>query len=174
MRRGQKCVERNRVGFVFEAKRHLSANFLETQTSIRFREGPIFGRSGKINLIMVSLEETISMPLVVTEHGTIRIKGSRVSLDSIIHHFKLGATAEQIVQNFPSLSLGDVYSSIAYYLTRRQQIEEYLQQQETEADALQEQLESKPVYQAEIAELRSRILGRRSAGQENGGTTPPR
>jgi len=52
---------------------------------------------------MVGLEETISMPLVVTEHGTIRIKGSRVSLDSIIHHFKLGATAEQIVQSFPSL-----------------------------------------------------------------------
>jgi len=39
---------------------------------------------------MVSLEETISTPLVVTEQGTIRVKGSRVSLDSIIHHFKLG------------------------------------------------------------------------------------
>lgn len=58
---------------------------------------------------MVGLEETISMPLVVTEQGTIRIKGSRVNLDSIIHHFKLGATAEQIVQSFPSLSLCDVY-----------------------------------------------------------------
>lgn len=58
-----------------------------------------------IKPIMVTLEETISMPLVVTEQGTIRIKGSRVSLDSIIHHFKLGATAEQIVESFPSLSL---------------------------------------------------------------------
>jgi uncharacterized protein (DUF433 family) len=121
---------------------------------------------------MVSLEETISTPLVVTDQGTIRVKGSRVSLDSIIYHFKLGATAEQIVQSFPSLSLGDVYSSIAYYLTHRQQIEDYLQQQDTEADALQEQLESKPSYQAEIAELRSRILGRWSAAQKNGGATP--
>ncbi len=93
---------------------------------------------------MVGLEETISMPLVVTEQGTIRIKGSRVSLDSIIHHFKLGATAEQIVQSFPSLSLCDVYLSIAYYLTHRQEIEEYLKEQETAADALQEQLESNP------------------------------
>lgn len=123
---------------------------------------------------MVSLEETISTPLVVTEEGTIRVKGSRVSLDSIIHHFKLGATAEQIVQSFPSLSLGDVYSTIAYYLTHRQQIEEYLQQQETEADALQEQLESSPSYQGEIAELRSRMLARWSAAQDNGGATPPR
>ena len=44
--------------------------------------------------------------------------------------------------------------SIAYYLTHRQEIEEYLQQQETAANALQEQLESNPDYQAEIAELR--------------------
>lgn len=128
-------------------------------------------RSGIIKTIMVALEETISMPLVVTAHGTIRIKGSRVSLDSIVHHFKLGATAEQIVQSFPSLSLGEVYSSIAYYLTHRQEIEEYLQQQETAADAIQEQLESNPDYQSEIAELRSRMLGRWTASQDNGDTT---
>ena len=112
------------------------------------------------------------MPLVVTEHGTIRIKGSRVSLDSIVHHFKLGATAEQFVQSFPSLSLGEVYSTIAYYLSHRQDVEEYLQQQETDADALQAQLESNPNYQAEIAELRSRMLGRWTAAQENGDATP--
>lgn len=77
---------------------------------------------------MVSLEETISMPLVITEQGTIRVRGSRVSLDCVVHHFKLGATAEQIVQSFPSLSLGDVYSSIAYYLTHHSEIDEYLRQ----------------------------------------------
>jgi uncharacterized protein (DUF433 family) len=121
---------------------------------------------------MVALEETIIMPLVVTEQGTIRIKGSRVSLDSIIHHFKLGATAEQIVQSFPSLTLADVYSSIAYYLTHRQEIEVYMEQQKVAADNLQDQLESNADYQAEIAELRSRILGRWTAAQKNGEATP--
>lgn len=121
---------------------------------------------------MVALEETIIMPLVLTEQGTIRIKGSRVSLDSIVHHFKLGATAEQIVQSFPSLSLGDVYSSIAYYLTHRQEIEVYLEEQQVAGDNLQSQLESNPNYQAEIAELRSRLLGRWSAAHENGEVTP--
>ena len=121
---------------------------------------------------MVALEETINVPLAVTEHGTIRIKGSRVSLDSIVHHFKLGATAEQIVQSFPSLSLGDVYSSIAYYLTHRQDIDAYLNQQETAADSFQGHLESNPEYQVEIAELRSRILGRWAAAQENGEAKP--
>ena len=121
---------------------------------------------------MVALEETIIMPLVVTEQGTIRIKGSRVSPDSIIHHFKLGATAEQIVQSFPSLSLGEVYSSIAYYLTHRQEIEVYLEQQKVAADNLQDQLESNPDYQAEIAELRSRILNRWTTVRKNGEATP--
>ena len=80
----------------------------------------IFGSAASIRYdqlhYVCNLQETISMLLAVTEQGTIQIKGSRVSLDSIIHHFRLGATAEQIVQSFPSLSLGDVYSSIAYYL----------------------------------------------------------
>ena len=95
-----------------------------------------------------------------------------MSLDSIVHHFKLGATAEQIVQSFPSLSLGDVYSSIAYYLTHRQEIETYLENQKLAADNLQDQLESNPDYQAEIGELRSRILDRWTAAQENSESTP--
>jgi uncharacterized protein (DUF433 family) len=128
--------------------------------------------SGIIKTIMVVLEETVSIPLVVTEQGTIRIKGSRVSLDSIVHHFKLGATAEQIVQSFPSLSLGDVYSSIAYYLTHRQEIETYLEQQKVAADDLQEQLESNPRYQAEMGDLRSRILRRSTVAQKNSEPTP--
>jgi len=119
------------------------------------------------------LNETITIPFVVTEQGTIRIKGSRVSVDSIIHHFKLGATAEQIVQSFPSLTLGDVYSSIAYYLSNRQETEEYLKEQTVAADNLQGQLESKPEYQAEIAELRSRMLGRWASLHDKGDATPP-
>ena len=122
---------------------------------------------------MEILNETIIMPFVVTEQGTIRIKGSRVSVDSIIHHFKLGATAEQIVQSFPSLTLGDVYSSIAYYLSNRQETEEYLKEQTVAADNLQGQLESKPEYQAEIAELRSRMLGRWASLHDKGDVTPP-
>jgi hypothetical protein len=39
----------------------------------------------------------------------------------------------------------------------------YLEEQKVTADNLQDQLESNPDYQAEIAELRSRILSRRTA-----------
>lgn len=118
--------------------------------------------------IMVALEETISMPLKVTEHGTIRVKGSRVSLDSIVYHFKLGATAEQIAESFPSIGLADIYAAISYYLSHRDEIEEYLLQQETEADELQGRLESNPQYHSAVAELRSRILARWAGRSEDG------
>ena len=114
---------------------------------------------------MVTLETTMSVPLEATEYGTLRIKGSRVSLDSVVHHFKLGATAEQIAQSFPSLNLADIYAAIAYYLMHQEAVEEYLRQQEAEADALQQQIESDPNYQSRMAELRERILSRWAAQQ---------
>jgi uncharacterized protein (DUF433 family) len=112
------------------------------------------------------LETTQAVPLTLTEDGTIRITGSRVSLDSIAHHFKLGATAEQIAQKFPSLALADIYAAITYYLSHRDAVEEDLKQQEAEADAIQQRIESDPQYQATIAELRERLLARWSARQE--------
>jgi hypothetical protein len=51
-------------------------------------------------------------------------------------------------------------------------MEVYLEQQKVAADTLQDHLESNPDYQAEIAELRSRILGRWTTAQENGEATP--
>jgi hypothetical protein len=47
-----------------------------------------------------------------------------------------------------------------------------MEQQETAADAVQEQLVSNPDYQVEIAELRSRILGRWTAAQKSGDAKP--
>lgn len=116
---------------------------------------------------MVALETTLSVPLEATEFGTLRIKGSRVSLDSVVSNFKLGATAEQIAQNFPSLNLADIYAAIAYYLANQETVEQYLRQQEAEADALQQRIESDPAYQARMAELRERILARWSERQNS-------
>lgn len=111
------------------------------------------------------LETMQIVPLTLTEDGTIRITGSRVSLDSIVYHFKLGATAEQIAQKFPSLGLADIYAAITYYLTHREAVEEYLRQQEAEGDAIQQRIEADPQYRAAIAELRGRLLARWSAQQ---------
>ena len=111
---------------------------------------------------MTTLETTQTLPLRLTEDGTIRIAGSRVSLDSVVYHYKLGASAEQIAQKFPSLDLADVYAAITYYLNHEEAIEEYLHEQEAKGDEVQKRMESDPQYQKKSAELRARILARKS------------
>ncbi len=110
---------------------------------------------------MATLEETQILPLRLMEDGTIRIAESRVSLESVIHHYKLGASAEQIVQKFPALDLADVYAAISYYLNNEESIEEYVRAQETKGDSLQVELESDPQYQKNSADLRARIVSRK-------------
>ena len=91
---------------------------------------------------MTTLETTQTLPLRLTEDGTIRIANSRVSLDSVVYHYKLGASAEQIAQKFPALDIADIYAAITYYLHHEEAVEEYLRQQEAKSDEVQQQIES--------------------------------
>jgi uncharacterized protein (DUF433 family) len=111
---------------------------------------------------MTTLENKQALPLRLTEDGTIRVAASRVSLDSVVHHYKLGASAEQIAQKFPALDLADVYAAIAYYLNNKESVEEYLRRQEAEGDEVQQKIESHPQYQKTSAELRERLAARKS------------
>jgi hypothetical protein len=63
-----------------------------------------------------------------------------VPLDSIVHEFTRGATAEQIQDDFPSLSLREIYGAISYYLERQDQVEEYLQHREEEATKVRSEM----------------------------------
>lgn len=111
---------------------------------------------------MITLEKSQAMPWRLTEDGTIRIADSRVSLDSVVHHYKLGASAEQIAQKFPALDLADVYAAISYYLNHEDAVEEYLRQQEAKGDEVQKEIEHTPQYQEQSAQLRARVLARKS------------
>jgi uncharacterized protein (DUF433 family) len=116
---------------------------------------------------MATLEQTQTLPLRLTEDGTIRIGDSRVSLDSVVHHYKLGASAEQIVHKFPALDLADVYATIGYYLNNESRVEEYLKEQRARADRAQEIIESDPQYQKHTAKLRSRLLSHKSGANHD-------
>ncbi len=111
---------------------------------------------------MVALETTQAVPLSLGEDGTIRISGSRVTLDSVVHQFKNGATAEQIQDDFPSLPLRDIYGALAYYLQHTQAVEDYLRQQEQAATQTRIQIESNQDTRA----LRERLRRRRGDGSK--------
>lgn len=97
--------------------------------------------------------------LSCTPQGTWRIAGTRVSLDSVIHAFWEGGTPEEICQDFPSLSLAQVYSVIAYYLTHRVEVDAYLQEQQEAAEKLRQELKVR--HSDFLADLRRRLLARR-------------
>jgi uncharacterized protein (DUF433 family) len=88
----------------------------------------------------MAVVETI--PLVKDVHGVFRVGGTRVTLDMVIRAFNRGATAEEIVEDFPVLELPDVYQVIGYYLKHTGELAEYIRQREcSEAELLADTLE---------------------------------
>ena len=63
------------------------------------------------------------------EQGALRVGTTRVSLDSVVYSFQQGLSAETIGEQYPSLSLEEVYGAIAYYLANRKEIDRYLEGQ---------------------------------------------
>ena len=108
----------------------------------------------------------MTAPLTQWEDGTIRISGTRVPIDSVLHHFKLGAVPEQIVYMFEGLRLADIYAVIAYYLSHLEAIEEYLRKQDAREEAFLQRLESNPSNCDEQRAFRERLLARWGTLQE--------
>jgi uncharacterized protein (DUF433 family) len=65
-----------------------------------------------------------------TTDGGWRIADSRVSLDSVINAYWEGKSPESIADEFPALSVEQVYGALAFYLRNRQEIDQYLGQQD--------------------------------------------
>ncbi len=66
----------------------------------------------------------------------IRIAGTRVGIETVLRDYREGASPEEIVLRYPTLSLEQVHATITYYLANRAKIETYLtrvQQQQEEA-----------------------------------------
>ena len=61
-------------------------------------------------------------PLKVWADGTIRVQSSQVLLDVVVRLYKQGASAEQILHNYPSLAFRDVSDAIIYYLEHIEEI----------------------------------------------------
>ena len=81
-----------------------------------------------------------------------------MTLDTVVHQFRSGATAEQIQDDFPTLSLREIYGSISYYLEHEEQVEEYLRRRDEEADRVRREVEDKPSADALRRRIRERYL----------------
>ena len=69
------------------------------------------------------INATERVPIRTENDGVIRVGSTRITLDTVVAAFDAGSTAEEIVQQYPSIALADVYSVIAYYLRHRDDIQ---------------------------------------------------
>jgi uncharacterized protein (DUF433 family) len=67
--------------------------------------------------------------------GAYRIADSRVSLDSVVYAWRDGLSPESIKENFPVLTLEEVYGAITFYLANQTEIDKYLSRSEVEFEA---------------------------------------
>lgn len=102
-------------------------------------------------MALIAAEE--APPLATDEQGVVRVGSTRVTLDVIVHAFDAGASPEEIVQSFPTLCLPDVYSTIAYVLRHRSEVDAYLVEREAEAEAIRRKIEER----YPTAQLRQRL-----------------
>ncbi len=70
----------------------------------------------------------------------IRIAGTRVGIETVLRDYIEGASPEEIVLRYPTLSLEQVHATITYYLANRESIPAYLERvRQRQEEAWQEQ-----------------------------------
>lgn len=57
---------------------------------------------------------------------SIRISGTRVGIETVLRDYLEGASPEEIVLRYPTLSLEQVHATITYYLGNKEKVNEYL------------------------------------------------
>jgi uncharacterized protein (DUF433 family) len=98
------------------------------------------------------------IPLSADAEGIMHVGNTRVTLDSVIAAFADGATAEEIVHQYSSLQLADLYSVIGYYLRHTADVDAYLRQRRVQRDAQRQENEARFDPQG----VRQRLLARRA------------
>lgn len=99
-----------------------------------------------------------TVPLEMGDDGVVRVGKTRVTLDTLVAAFELGATPEEIVYQYPLLQLADIYAVIGYYLRRRPEVDAYLRLRREKAADIRRQNESSFPSRG----VRERLLARRS------------
>jgi uncharacterized protein (DUF433 family) len=103
-----------------------------------------------------------TIPLTSDTDGNVRVGGTRVGFETIIASFSEGATAEEIVQRYPSLHLADVYQVIGYYLRRPSDVDAYLRERRDHAEEVRKENEAR----FDPEGVRDRLLVRRTSNEK--------
>ena len=95
-----------------------------------------------------------TVPLVQWEDGSIRVRNSRVTLETIVIRMHMGDTVERIHRGFPTVSVSQIKEILAWYFDNKAEADEYLKEIEAESERLRQWVESQPGYK----ERREKLL----------------
>ncbi len=70
--------------------------------------------------------------------GLLRIDGTRMTVNQIVMWYKQGYSPEEIADQYPHLTLSQVYTALAYYHANKEEIEESLATEEQNSDQLEQ------------------------------------
>ncbi|MBI3303913.1 MAG: DUF433 domain-containing protein [Deltaproteobacteria bacterium] len=91
----------------------------------------------------------------------IRIKGTRIGIETVVEDYLQGATPEEIAARYRTLALEQVYATITYYLHNTKEIDHYLTRWRAYTEAAwQEQQRNPPEF---VRDLRARLQQARGA-----------
>ena len=71
--------------------------------------------------------------------GRLRIDGTRITVGRIATLYKQGLGAEEIERTYAHLSLGQVYTALAYYHANRDEVDAQLAAEDAEYDRLRDE-----------------------------------
>jgi uncharacterized protein (DUF433 family) len=97
-------------------------------------------------------------PIHVDDAGVLRMGGTRVRLETIIHPFKSGNATEEMLLKYPPFNLTDIYATITYYLWSRDEVEAYLEERRHLEEAVRRENE----IRFPSVGVRERLLARRA------------
>ena len=104
--------------------------------------------------------EAKPVPLQAWDDGSIRVGGTRVTLETVLSLFSSGASPEEIARRFDVLRLADIYAVVAYYLDHREEVDAYVRERERLGEEARRDSERRFPEQRL---LRERLLARRAA-----------
>lgn len=110
---------------------------------------------------MLNYPESQAVPLTTTKKGVIRIAGTRIGLDIIVDEYNAGMSPEEIVYNYPSLSLANTYAVITYYLLHKSDVDQYIDQLNRQAEQIRQSIET----QYDLNAVRQRLIAQSAQHQ---------
>ncbi len=71
--------------------------------------------------------------------GRLRIEGTRITVNQIVVWYKQGYSPEEIADQYPQLTLAQVYAALAFYHANKEEVEADLTAEKVEAERLERQ-----------------------------------